>query len=906
MNGKLGSVAMGYTRHTPWIALVGITLPLIFSDAGANSGTGVDTSLGNALNPSGDSSVKPKDPDGLGIQQYSRNPSGFLVTRPYVVGNLTPDDSGWLVNGHIELGGLSVGGQEDAAKFREYKDLKRGAYINNFGLQLEKPQSALFLDFSGGGLGRDDQFVGFSVGKYNSWKVKTFFKETPHTFTSTYRSLWNGVGSDTLTLNGLPPGGTTDAATTDINIGRAALQTPYSTLSLVRDKGGVRLDMRLKDHWNVFASYTTEKRQGARPFGLVSGGGGGTGGVETPESIRYFSHDFLAGLQFADMVQSLNVTLSASMFRNQISTLTIDNPLFVAPSSGITLFPRAVFDLYPDNDFYNGKLEYARMLPKFMNGRITLLLSTSSSSQNDKLIPSTPYPGAVINGVTGGSWDTTASLYKQSADAKINSNLADMNLSLHPASNLDVNAKVRFYQTHNHKDYLACNPLTGQWGRLINDGSANTIINTPAYLAPGVRCNIAATAALGVVPSAGNFDLRSIPYQHKQANYELNADLNVGRASSVNASVELETFDRSWRERSQMHENKLKFGYVNRGFSIGTLRLSAEMDSRRGSTYNPDPYAEFYSTSLGPMPTAAGTTANQWIRTNDLHRKYDVAERDQSILNARFNFALAESLDLSTSLQTKDIKYPDSQYGRNDHQKLNSISADLNWQPMDDFNLYGNYSYQTGSMNQAGIQANACVIGTTYNFLSNGVVQTTPLSAAQIAAGLSINGSSTVTGANFQSLCGIVSATNPLFPTSRSWDVHHKDHSQVYSVGGNYNFTRARLYANYTYTRSSTAISYRYNADALGFTPAQVALIGSGFPDITDRRGTLESNVVIPFNARLSMRLMYLYESGRIHDWHYDGVAQNPTPNTNQITLLDSGPQDYHVNVAGVFFTITL
>jgi hypothetical protein len=156
------------------------------------------------------------------------------------------------------------------------------------------------------------------------------------------------------------------------------------------------------------------------------------------------------------------------------------------------------------------------------------------------------------------------------------------------------------------------------------------------------------------------------------------------------------------------------------------------------------------------------------------------------------------------------------------------------------------------------------------------------------------------------SLCGTVAPFNPLFPSSRTWTASHRDRSQTFNIGGNYNFTRARLYANYTLTRAVSAISYTYNADALAFTPAQVALIGSGFPDITDRRSTIETNVVIPFNPSVSMRLMYMYESDKLHDWHYDGVAANPTPNTNQMTFLDSGPQDYHVSVVGVFFTVRL
>jgi hypothetical protein len=888
--------------------VVSLTLmPLASLSVNADSGSGVDTSIGNWLNPMGTTSKRELDPDGLGIQEFSRSPTGFLITRPYLPATPIKTEYGWLQSASVELGGFSVSGTNiQSGKFREYRDMRNGGTINSFDLQMEQTESAYFIDAFGGAVGRDDQYYGLNFGQYNSWKIKSFYNETPHVFTNSYRSLWNGVGTDNLTLNGLRPGGTTNAATTDINIGNAALATPFSTLSISRKKGGVRLDMRFFENWNVFASYSGEQRQGARPFGLVSGAGGGTGGVETPETIDYHTHDFIGGLQYSDTLNSFNLTASSSLFRNSVSTLTIENPLFVAPANGITLFPRAVFDLYPNNDFYNVKGEYSRALPNFFRGYFTVLLSGSESKQNDGLIPSTPYPGAVVNGVNGGSWDTLASLSKQSAGAKIDSKLADVSLSLKPASGLDVKAKVRYYETNNGLEYLACNPLTGQWGRLINDGSGAAIVNTAAYLVPGVRCNIAATAALNVVPSGGNIDIRSIAYDHKQRNYTLSGDYRLGKATNVSAAYEREEFDRSYRERTTTNEDKIKLGYVNRSLEKGTIRISLENDRRRGSTYVPDPYGEFYSVALGPLPTATGTAGNPWIRTNDLHRKYDVADRDQNIVNARFNYMLAPDIDVSASLQAKDIKYPDSAYGRNDHQRLDSASLDFNWQPSVAFGLYSNYSFQAGTLSQRGLQPNACVIGTSYNFLSDGSVQTTPLTPAQVAAGLTIVANRAVLASNFQSLCGTVSPTSPLYPASRTWEISHRDKNHNFSVGGNFNFSKVRFDANYTFTKANTAIRYAYNAAALGLTPAQVALIGDGFPDLLLRRHAVEFNAVAPLSSKVSLRFLCRYETGKFRDWHYDGVAQNPTPNTNQQTFLDSGPQGYKATVIGLFVTLAL
>ena len=87
-------------------------------------------------------------------------------------------------------------------------------YPNNFSVMLEQPKNAFHFDAVGGGAGRQDQYYGLDVGSYNTWRARYFFSETPHVFTTTYRSLWDGVGSNLLTLKDLLPGGTTNANTT--------------------------------------------------------------------------------------------------------------------------------------------------------------------------------------------------------------------------------------------------------------------------------------------------------------------------------------------------------------------------------------------------------------------------------------------------------------------------------------------------------------------------------------------------------------------------------------------------------------------------------------------------------------------------------------------------------------------
>jgi len=937
------------------VACVGAAVAQLAAVARADSGVGVDTVVGNAMNPYTWSSGQPKDPDGLGQNPNSRSPTGLLSQEPLLPKEPNKTDSGWQYNGYGEVGVLGGDADKKNAVFRKYKDLDNGAYLNNFGIQTEKPDAAMFVDAYGGGVGNKDQFYGAQFGRYNDWKVKVFYNETNHVFTDSFKSFWGGIGTGNLTLPANIPAaagatasggnfsstsyGLTNVSQATVNAAVAsrvaATVTAADTteLSLVRKKGGVRFDMNLGDRWKAYASYSDEKREGARPFGATWGGGGGNGNLEIVEPIDYNTHDLLAGVQYADELNAFNARVSASLFRNNIGTLTFQNPFLPATANGVngSAFTGGTFDLYPNNNFYSLDAEYARALPSLWNGRFTSAVTLSSMRQNDSLIAPTALSGiAVANvaggaGIAGGAWNTTGADSKSSANAKIDTKLVDLGLSLNPLSALSVKGKVRYYETDNSTDYSACNPLTGQWGRLLNDGTGGAFVtfvqSSGAALTAGQQtalnsflasngCNAGALAAYlssnGIVPAAGNINIHNVPYEYKQLVYSLAGDYKLNKYDTVNAAYEREEYKRKYRERDKTWEDKFKFGYVNRHIEDGTIRLSFETDRRRGSQYEADPYEQFYSVSLGPALVATGTNMSGWVHNIEQFRKFDLADRDQNIINGRFNYAFRPDLDGGVSLQLKDQKFPDSDYGRNSHTQQNSLNFDLNWQPSTDLTVTGFYSYQDAQIKQSNVWPNACVIGTTYSFWSNGVVNT-----GAPVGGATLLGTTTVTAGNWMSVCGSAGPFSPLYPTSRGWNVTQTDHYDTLGLGLKYDFTKARLNVDYSYTFGKTGVAYNYNGSALALSATQMAAAGAGWPDMKFILHTIDASLLIPINKRTSARLLWHYEWGRIKDWHYDGVDANPTAgggtayNVNNL-YLDTGPQSYRASVVGAFVRFDL
>ena len=881
---------------------------------------------GNELNPAPVNPAtagRPKDADGMGEREpAARSPTGRLYDRPPQSSLDERPKDAWSVRGFIDAGGMAVQGDKDNARFRQYKDVTNGLYVSSFLLAAERPDVALYYEATGGAVGMNDQFYRVQGGRYNEWKVTAFYDETPHTETSGFRSLWNGVGTGNLTLAALAPGGTASAAVTQANVRNALAATPESTLGTTRRNAGLRGDWRFSDHWKAYATFTDQQREGARGLGAIYN----NVNLMVAEPIDQSTHDVVAGLQFNDATSSFNLRGLASFFHNDIDTLTFQNPLFVTPSgtSGLTAarFTQGRFDLAPDNQHYNVKGEYARALP-WWRGSFTATAAVGTMRQDDALVAPTTLDltgGTVSAGgvpLAAGQWNTVDSLSQRTAKTRIDTRMADMKLAVRPASALDVRGELRFYETVNHSHYIACNPLTGQWGRLLSDGSALSLLTastasgvnpagTSANAFNNTACSLDALRALPLVPTAGNVPLASAPYDQRQTTGTVSADWRVGRASSINGSIERDYVDRDFRERAQTWEDRLKLGYVDRGLLEGTLRLTYEHDRRSGSDYIVNAYTGFRSSGYGALPSGGAIGVPSWFQSIGQFRNFDLADRNQDQLVARVDHSFMPGLDGGATLRFKDAAYP-GQYGRTGHQRNAGATLDFTWLVGASGALTGFYAFEGSRMQQRGVQPDSCTIGSTYYFLSDGRVLTAAAGAPVPATppGTTLLATRQVTGTNWPDLCGMAAPTSPLFTTSRTWDVTSEDRNQTVGLGFRWEFARARLDTNLMRTLGRTKIAYGFDAAAFGFNATQLGLIGSGLPDMQFAQTILDASVVVPLSPTVAMRGLVRYESGRIRDWHYDGIADNPMPAATQL-YLDSGPRDYRATIFGLFFLVRL
>lgn len=804
-----------------------------------------DGFVGNGLNPAGENLMRTPDERGLSTTrtQPSRSPGGLFYETPPEPLRYRELLEGWGFYASAEAGYLFDDGEERAERFVEYTDWDEDILLNNFNLSGLQAYRGDYLEVTGGGVGRDDQYYRGQFGRYGLYKVLAFHNEIPHVFWTNGTTIYDGAGTDTLTLPAeLVPGqgiGPQVAAVATQNAKPVALD-------LQRGKTGLSFETTPSDHLKYFARYSFEEREGTRPFGgafaftFIAPIFGSV--AETIEPIDYNTHDISLGSSWEPGPWRFNVLYNGSFFRNRTDTLTFDNPFNIGTlplgiDPGTFTPEQGRFALYPDNDFHNIKADVARELP--LNGMFNTTLSVSRTGQDDELLPATINSGTV-GAVNLDNWNTTDGLSRDSSDLSVDTLLSDTRLNVQPWNDLTLLAGLRYSIENHDNDYTAFNPQTGQLGYIITDGGLAVLLPEAAGIFAGV-----------FVPGTNRVRYRSIPFDQEKGDLTLDAEYRLAAKTTLNFGYQLEQITLDNRETDRTLENRFKAALFNRNLSWATLRLSYEFAVRDNDGYDSAPYEEFYTTAFLPPEVAA----NQRPHTLAQLRKHDLTDRSQNLVKAQTNFLLRDDMDFFVSGSYEDNDH-DADYGRVDESKLD-INAEWSYVPSDKGSLHIFYGFQQ---------------------LKNGMA-----TINDVLPGNDPN------------------AGGSVFPLSNAWDEREEDTSHMIGAGLSYRFWHLLLESSYSYVYSKGEIVYDFaSAGALPGLPAELA--GNSFSDLLFKRHILETSLTWPMNDRLSLRLLHHFEDGTVDDWHYEGIS----PVIDQNLLLATSPQDFTVNIFAVLLQAKL
>lgn len=846
------SLALVIALATPYLAI-------------ADSGVGVDLWIANKLDPSAGANLLSKDARGTTWLRpgESRTPTGFLYQCPAESPEII-NGGDWQTWGLLEFGYLGISGDTNNAIWQRYSDWSENGFtIGLFDFHAARPKDGSYVDVRGSYLSEHNYYLKAVVGRAGSYKVEAFTRATPNVVSGNARSIWNGVGTNNLTLvDGLTPGASTPA-----QVAAVASGIPERSLQVNRDKQGLGLSYFFNRQWTGYANFTNETREGARPFGgpfFFNFAFPDNGGVyETPRPIDDSTINTNLGVRFVGNAWRADFGYSGSFYRSTRTGFTYEVPFALwnvvgGPPSASSQLTAGQFSSEPDNDYHNVRATLTRALP--MNGQFSVTASSATMRQNDKLLAPVNCTGTfgidlIGNGQVGPSnpflyscanWNTTDALSRKTADMRIDTNLFDARVVLQPTNALTWRGGLRFYREDYRNTYLAYNPLTGDYGYVAENGAQGSIVPGEAGLWNPITGASIVTRVM------------SLPLDTQSTEANAGFDWRMSSTNTFGATLLFTRNEPEHRERTKIDDTSVKLTWMNRGIDWLTLRANYVYLRRDGDRYNYDPYEFTFSESLpGFIEPEGGIPAH----TVDALRKYDMASRDQNKLDLMATITPRDDMTLSASVRGDWNDY-DAELGR---QKLDTMGFTLQWE------------WQPSPLTNASV-----FVG----------YDRSKLGIANVNEAVSDNPDPSLGG--------------PTYTEAGRWWVDDTQRNR--SLGANFSHAfanRLRFDAawNWNYTRGAT--DYRYASAAALAWPGQATLgLDGSYPDMKYRVNGLTLGLTVPLREGMSLRLFDYYERGRISDWHYLGLNEGRVIDHRVYT--DGGPEDYSANLVGLLLTIKL
>jgi len=656
---------------------------------------------GNMLNPAGQSLSLSHDPSGLSqLDEITRTPTGLLYPLPYLNPEMTQSksDPDWWSSGWVE-GGMfgTFGADQHSAAFREYGDLNNGFLLSNAGFLAENRKTAFYVSGQAQNVGRRDAYYQIKTGRYGEFGITAFLDFIPHLYSTEARSLWDGAGTDMLTLrDGLTPGHSTRAQVESI----AASVMP-SDLRVTREKAGASFTYTPWKTIETFVQLSNEWRDGTQPISATFGYPFENGAAQIIQPIHYRTFDVTGAVRYkGDDIQA-NLTYSGSFFRNNFASLTWENPGLVplgalSPVQGRLSLP-------PDNNYNTLKGDVAAMISPDV--RFSANLSYSLMRQNEALLPPT-IGTLVIPGAAGPidltNWNSTNDLSRKTAEAAIDLFNAFAQLQYTITPELTVEVELRDRNEMNRTNYVAFNPETGQYGYIAIDGGLSPFspILSGVY-EPNARGSVV--------------QIRNMPFANDNLELSARGGYRIDNHLKLDLSYVHNSIRHSVREVPDADDNRVRVQFAANGYSWGTVRVSYEFGRLTGSDYTSNPYTSYYSMSLpGYLPkNSAGDIP---FTLADL-RKFDVGNRFEHIAHAQANYILSPRVDLQLTGDYRADNY-DAQYGLRNSSTFD-VSTDFNYQVSLSATLTGFFTWQMqhrsiANINSTGATGSAEAGGAAY------------------------------------------------------------------------------------------------------------------------------------------------------------------------------------------------
>lgn len=544
------------------------------------------------------------------------------------------------VSGEMEFGGRLVWGDEDAAKFQEYRDIRDGL-IGSFDLLAENRDGTHWLRGRSVNTGWKDQRYWLEAGRYGRYSIDLFYGELPHIVSTQaltpYAALNNGTNLLPISL------AQRDVLEAAGVITEGDLNFVWTPQKLTWREGRIGAEYHAGESLLLRSSYRIQDKRGQTNWGMNFGSPGGTF-ISLPTRVDERIHEVKVGTDWHRGDSSFSVEYLGNFFDNSISSVIGDNPL-VSPNTLTTDPDQGRAAALPDNWAQSLLLSSSTSLPIEMPNRISGSFAYGFRHQDQLFLPHTINPRIV-----------DPALPKNSLDGKVQTLLANLVATARPHPEVGAKLRYRYYDLDNQTDPIAFPE------HVRNDGLLET-------------------------------DLRkSVAIDYTRQNADLDVDWDFAEDWTGVLGFGWEYWNRSYdREVEDLHEYgpNLKLDY--RTASGGQFHGGYEFRVRDGSGY--DSYAPinagFDFGCFGPQPFPVDCSVVKFPQL----RKFDEANRYLHRFDLLSRISPAEDVELTFTTNFGYADYNDTDFGLTESLEW-SAGGDLFYQLHKRVSLLGSYTYQ--------------------------------------------------------------------------------------------------------------------------------------------------------------------------------------------------------------------
>jgi MtrB/PioB family decaheme-associated outer membrane protein len=568
----------------------------------------------------------------------------------------------WWTHGEIEVGGRAFLNnpnrdgsafqqQQSLAKYYEYSSIMPGVFGG--GHVAAGSKDGLYqVDLWANNVGYTDESYLLTASKIGEQYLSVGWDETPHVYSTSARTPFNGVGTNHLTVPVQEP---------TLGTVEPFPNTHQIDIGIQRDTASAAYRWTPTEAWDFNIDYSHLSRDGTQPYGGVIGlGGGTTGYVMVPTPVHDTTQNFgasgeYAGTSFWGQNYTLKLGYKGSLYQDDSLSYTIENPVISAA------IPMANESLWPSNQAHGFTGTLAADLP--LHSRDVTTVNYTAMTQNSPFNPmSINYTGPPAAGVLP--------LPESSLNGQINTTLVNNVVTTKITPELTAKLTYRFYDFDNQTPQILFDQWISRDQTTISENTVQTL--TMSYIKQN------AGAAFNWRPSAQwNFNAE---YGFEYYNYT-QADVNETYESNGKISAD-------WTPSSWF-----------------TVRASGFYGDRRFTNYN-------YIGNVGSIqfPTVPGfpPSTSSWFYS-PAYQQFMFDDRQQTKAQLALDIVAFHGVTVSPT-----VKYQDDNYGLNvlvqegltDSKSL-SYGVDVSWAISPDLHIVGSYYKEYYDLLLYGATANA-------------------------------------------------------------------------------------------------------------------------------------------------------------------------------------------------------